>query len=673
MRETPTYCRICEAACGLVVERDAAGAPVGLRPDREHPVSAGFACAKGTRFLEVARHPSRLTRPMGRGADGSLEALSWDAALDAAGARLRAVRDRHGPHAVGVYYGNPIAFNFVGSVALLQFLRALGTRNVFSAASQDCSNKFAGGQIVHGSAVIHPIPDLDHAELAVMLGTNPLVSQSSFVHLTGGALAFDRLVRRGGDVVWIDPRRTESARRWGRHLAIRPGADVWLILALLALLGDRPRLADARVEGLDRLLDVAATVPPERAAALTGLPEAEIRALADRIRRARATAFHMSVGVNQGPFGTLAYVALQALSYVTGNLDRAGGTLFHPLAPVAAELFRRLGVGVETWHSRVGGFPSVLDQLPGAILADEALTEGEGRIRALVVVAGDPLRSVPGEARLREALGKLECLVTLDPFENATGRHAHYLLPTTTWLERADVAQASAILQASSLAQTSAPVMPPWGESRHEAWILRGLRARMGLAGALDVAKVQPLLDRLPSLGRGLRIPAPKPGRYLGRGPRTPGHRVRFWDASLEPEVARLEAVAATMAETGFVLMSRRRRLGHNSWLHGGVRDGEAESAAWMAAEDLAVIGAESGGVVEIRTDAGAIRLLVVANADVRRGTVVVPHGLPEVNVNAIIPSGPAAVERVSGQHWMTGIPVTVAPAAPPAGAGSSG
>jgi anaerobic selenocysteine-containing dehydrogenase len=412
--------------------------------------------------------------------------------------------------------------------------------------------------------------------------------------------------------------------------------------------------------GLDRLLSLAARVSIERAAEITGISAGEIRALAAQIRGAGRTAFHMSVGVNQGPFGTLAYVALQALAFVTGNFDREGGLVFHPLAVLVADAFRALRVGTETWYSRVGGFPSVLDQLPGAILADEILAGSPGRIRALVVLAGDPLRSVPGGRRLHEALGALDLLVSLDPFENETGRLAHFLLPTTTWLERWDLANAGAILQTAPLAQIAAPVMQPWGESRQEAWILDQLLSRMGLPRPLNVARVLPLFQRLPAIGRGLPLPRPAPGRYLGRGPRTPGHKVRFWDAALEPEAGRLDSVAETLGRPGFVLMSRRRRLGHNGWLHGGVRDGDAESAAWMAPEDLAELGLPGGGLIEIRSEAGAIRIEAAPVSDVKRGTVVVPHGLPDVNVNAVIPSGAAAVERISGQHWMTGVPVDV-------------
>src|SRR5215471_9980924 len=291
-RSLPTFCRICEAACGLLADLDASGHPVRLRPDRHHPVSQGFTCAKGTRFLEVAEHPDRLLFPLCKRADGGYERITWDAAMVFLAQRLRPILERYGPHAVGIYFGNPLAFNTLGLLTMLAFMRALGTRNVFSAGSQDCQNKFAGAQIVHGSPFIHPLPDFAHTDVAILLGTNPAVSQTSFVHLEGGSTVFDRLQQRGGKIIWIDPRCTESAQRWGEHIAIRPGTDIFLLLALIHALRDR-YYPDPRVEGLDTLLDLAATYPIRRAADLTGIAAERIQALADLLRTARSATLHM--------------------------------------------------------------------------------------------------------------------------------------------------------------------------------------------------------------------------------------------------------------------------------------------------------------------------------------------------------------------------------------------
>jgi anaerobic selenocysteine-containing dehydrogenase len=678
-RVAKTYCRICEAACGLEVESD--DRSLSIRPDRAHPVSHGFVCAKGTRFAEVAFHPARLKAPCVRDARGILQEVSWREALDEAGRRVRPILERYGPNAVGVYVGNPLAFHALGQFGALFFGKALGTRNVFTAGTQDCNNKFAAAGILHGSPAIHPIPDFERAELAVLLGTNPAVSQSSFVHLEGGASIFDRMEERGARIVWVDVRKTESAKRWGELVRIKPGTDVWLLLAMLALLADRAK-DDPRVEGLDRLLELAREVTPERAEKITGIDAAAIRALASSIGSKR-TALHMSVGVNQGPFGTLSYVVLQAIAYVSGNYDRAGGSLFSPLGVGAGKVMRRLGFFHSDETSRIGGFPTVFDSLPGGVLADEITTEGDERIRAMIVIAGDPVRSIPGARSLGDAMKKLDALVCVDMFESLTARSAHVLLPVRSWLERADFALPGLPLQTVDLLQTSARTIEPVGDTRTDHAALAELSVAIGrpMFGSAALAHLLAradtdraielatelawrIFDRRPETrGYGIRVPAPRPDSYLGSGPLTPEHRVRFWDERLAPERDRLLEHERSLASSGgFVLLGRRRRIGHNSWLHGGTREGKLEGEAWLAKSDMLALGLADGAPVELRTSAAALELPAYGDDGVAPGTVVVPHGELEVNVNELIPSGPSTIERLSGMCLMTGIPVEVRP-----------
>lgn len=697
VRSRPTFCRICEAACGLRVDVDAHGQPVHIRPDQRHPISRGYACAKGTRFLEVARHPDRLLHPLRRKAPGQYERVSWPEALSFAAERLRPLLRRYGPHAIGIYFGNPLVFHTIGTLTMLAFMRALGTRNVFTAGSQDCNNKFVGAHMVHGSPLIHPIPDFEHTDFALMLGTNPAVSQSSFVHLEGGTTVFDRLVQRGSHILWVDPRHTESAQRWGEHLQIRPGTDVFLLLALLHALRDLYR-PDAREEGLDSLLALAACYPPPRAATLTGIAPQRITDLANAIRKAQRATFHMSVGVNQGAFGTLCYVALQALAYLSGHFDRRGGLLFHPLAVWLGELGRRLGVGRSQKRTGVGSVPSILGTLPAAIMADEILTPGPEQLRALIVVSGDPLTSIPGAERLQQAFKNLEFLVCLDLFQNATGREANLLLPTTSWLERWDLATTTVGFQQAPMIQYAGGIQPAPGETRPESRILADLSlacdhplfgstlltrlwGRIPWDTLLTVLCDVVLLPIRPLLhgARGIPTPRPSPGHYLGRGPRTPGHRVRFWHRDLDEESPRLAAYAteiethvpswnrspsgasrpsSTDATAWFTMICRRRRLGHNSWLHGAVRDGKSEAAVWASPQDLTNLGLPNGGEVLLHTASTTLQMPAIPVADVAQGLIVVPHGLSEANVNALIPSGIDMIEPLSGQHRMTGIPV---------------
>lgn len=642
-----TFCRICEAACGLAAEHDDRGELVRLRPDRGNPVSRGYACAKGTRFLEVARHPDRVLHPR---LDG--RRVGWDTATEQLAERLRRIVAEHGPHAVGIYFGNPMAFNPLGLAATVAFGRALGTRNVFYAGSQDCNNKFAGAELVHGSPVIHSFPDFAHTDLALVLGSNPYISQSSFVHLEGGGPAnFGGILERGGSIVWVDPRRTESARRWGEHLAIRPGTDAWLLLGLLALSADGAP-PDGSVEGWPALRRALEGVSLDEVAARTGIARAEIESLAARLRAAPSAALHMSAGVNMGGFGTLAYVLLQALAWVTGNFDRRGGLLVNPVSPHIDRMFRMLGLHDIT-HSRVGGFRSLLGTLPGGVLADEILEPGPERIRALVVLAGDPLRSIPGAGRMEQALRSLDLLACIDMFESATARHAHALLPAASWLERWDFALTTVPFQQTRRIEVSGPVMESPGEARTDAVILGDLASAMRLPGPWWTVLRRGLDRWLPAPRRGLPGLRLRPGRWLGR------RRLRLWSEEIEGELRRLAAVPVP-EDGGFTLIGRRRRLGHNSWMHGGQRSGDPDAVAWLSAADLDALGLDDGARIEISTKVGTLRIPVKGVEGVARGTVVVPHGLPELNVNTLIPAGEASIERVSGQLRMTGIEARV-------------
>ena len=662
------------------MEYDSAGQPTRIRPDRDHPVTRGFVCAKGTRFLESARSPDRLLQPLWRDRPGAPSAaIGWSEALSRISERVQPMFKQYGPHSVALYLGNPIAFNSLGAIAMRALQQSLGSRNVFTAGSQDCNNKFSGSYIVHGSPLIHPLPDFARTEFVLLLGTNPVVSQSSFVHLEGGVQALDDILARGGEIVVVDPRRSESARRWGSHLPIRPGTDVFLLLALLHELAQSADLAQFDAS-LSTLRHLAQSYNPEVAADLTGIPATQIRALAEKLRTRRGTV-HMSVGVNMGRFGTLSYVALQAVLALCGALGQRGGAMLHPLAQMLTRLMPGGGYGESGVRSRVGNYPAVLGSLPGGILADEILSPGEGQVRALICLAGDPLRSIPGGARLEQAMRSLELLVTIDNFESHTGKLAHLQLPALAWTERADVATTATMFQYAPYVQHTQPVMAGPAEARHDAAILADVSLALGrpLFGSARVARamasirdgramgsmLQGFSDLLARTGlvpeaNLLRMPVPRPIK------REDYKKLKFWHTWLEAEPARL-ALFATEVAAGrrsgeYLVLGRRRKLGHNGWLHGATRSGDEEAAVWIAAADARGLGlsADASHEVEIYNDTGVLRLPARIHDDVLPGTVVVPHGLPGANLNALIPSGPDAqtIEPISGMHQMQGIAV---------------
>lgn len=464
------------------------------------------------------------------------------------------------------------------------------------------------------------------------------------MHLRGGSLAFDRMVARGGKLVFVDPRRSESAKRWGEHLAIRPGTDVWLLLGLLRRVVARD---PARAGGLGPLVELAQAVSIDEAR--TGLAPGDIDALADRIATV-PTAFHASLGVNQGGYGTLCYVAIQALAHATGY----AGMLFGPYAKLLHGL-RLPGVAGAT--SRIGGFPSVLGTLPGAVLADEITTPGRDQIRALVVIAGDPVRSIPGSGRLERAIAGLDFVLAIDMFENATSRRADVLLPATSWLERGDIAALGALFQDHLELQVTGAVRPAPGEAREETAIVAALLRAMRAPWWSRVA-VRGLERTARSLHVTRRTSWSPPARLVAALHRLPRPAPRFWSQELDVEARRLRSEPPP--GDGLVMITRRRRLGHNSWLHGAGRRGAAEAEVWISTDDAARLGIAPGDRVRIRGQGGALVLPAGVIPQVAPGTVVIPHGLPDANVNELIPSGAAAAEPASGQHRMTGISIEI-------------
>jgi formate dehydrogenase len=503
IEERATYCRICEPLCGLVATVED-GRLVRLRPDREHPLSRGFACPKGIAMTEVQNDPDRVLHPLRRGADG-FEAVSWDEALDDIGRRLRRIVRDHGGESVGWYFGNPGAFSYSHALWLQGFMTAVGSPNLFTAGSQDINNRFVASRLLYGSLTRVPVPDLARTEFLLVVGANPLVSHGSAVSAPRIRDQLRAIVGRGGRVVVVDPRRSETARAF-EHVPVRPDGDAWLLLSLLHVIfaeGREDAAALARqARGVAGLRSMAAAHPPEETESRTGVPADDVRALARDLAGAGSAAVYGRTGSCLGRHGTLVAFLLDALNVVTGNLDRPGGAVFGS-SPLGIERFaERFGLAsYGRRRSRVGGFPDVLGSFPATLMAKEITTLGRGRLRAMFVSAGNPVVSVPGGDELSAALSRLDLLVSIDLYVNDTNRLADYVLPATTFLEREDLPVANLSLFTTPFVQFTGPVVAPYGEARQEWQIIDAIARRAGLL---------PFVPGLP--GRVL-------GRVLGRAP----------------------------------------------------------------------------------------------------------------------------------------------------------
>ncbi len=325
-----TYCRICEPLCGMVATVTD-GELTKVRPDPEHPLSAGFACPKGIAMTEVQSDPDRVLHPLRRRADGSFERVTWPEALDEIGARLGAIRDRHGGSAIGWYMGNPGAFSYSHPLWVKGFLDAVGSPHSYTASSQDVSNRFAASAFLYGSPFIVPIPDLARTDFLLVIGANPLVSHGSVLSAPRVKDQLHAITARGGRVVVVDPRRSETARAF-EHVAIDPDGDAWMLLSMLEAIFaeglEDTEAIERQASGVTALRRLAAEYPPEATEARSGIAAREVRRLARDLAGAERAAVYGRTGSCLGRNGTLVAFLLDALNLVTGNLDREGGAMF---------------------------------------------------------------------------------------------------------------------------------------------------------------------------------------------------------------------------------------------------------------------------------------------------------------------------------------------------------
>jgi len=435
-------CNLCEACCGLVIDVED-NRVVRVRADDEDPISRGHICPKAIGLREVQEDPDRLRRPVRR-EGGRWREVSWDAALDEVASRLAEIQLRDGDDAVGMYLGNPGAHNF-GTVAYLAPLRrALATRNQYTASSCDQNPKHASSLYLFGNVFKIAVPDIDHTEFLLMLGANPVISNGSLMTAPGIRRRLRLLKERGGRFVVVDPRRTATAALADEHLFIRPGSDAFLLASLVRVLlaeGRAPGLSDAghlasRADGRSELERLLAPFEPEAVAERVGIPADRIRRLALDFASARSAVCYARVGIALNPFATLANWLVDVLNLVSGNLDRPGGALHATPAVDLAELVERMpGGGEREWKTRVRGAPTFNGEQPSACMAEEMLTPGDGQLRGMLTVAGNPVLSTPNGRGLDRAFEGLEFYAAVDIYRNETTRHANIILPPTWSLE----------------------------------------------------------------------------------------------------------------------------------------------------------------------------------------------------------------------------------------------
>lgn len=682
-------CPFCEATCGLALTVED-GRVTDVRGDEDDVFSAGYLCPKGVALSQLDEDPDRLRAPMVRKGEGFAEA-TWDEAFEVADAALNGVIARHGRQALGFYGGNPNTHNVSGTLYTPVMARAMGSHHVYSASTLDQMPKHVAVALMYGDKFSIPVPDVDRCDHLVILGADPLASNGSLWTAPDLPGRLRALKARGGRIVVVDPRRSRTAKIADRHLPIVPGADALLLLGMVHTLFDenlvRLRALEGHVQGVEEMRSLAAAYAPERVAARCGLEPDDIRVLARELAAAERGCVYGRIGTTTNRFGTLTAWLIEVVNVLCGQLDHPGGAMF----PLGAAGHRNAlpGPGRPTelhrWTSRVRGAGEVFGELPSACLAEELDTPGDGQIRGLITVAGNPARSAPGGPRLEAGLRNLEAMVSVDVYLNETTRFADVILPPPSPLARPHFDIAFNLLAVHNTARWSPAVLPDDGHPDEWEIVLRLAGILAGQGPDADIAAMDeyvartliqrdaahpasPVHDRDPdellaelSARRGparlidFLLRSGPYGDHFGRRdgislaaleaaphgvdlgplqPRIPAvltnaeQAIVLAPAPMVADLARLDAWLEA-EQAPFVLIGRRHLRSNNSWMHNLplLNSGTNRCTLWVHPDDAAAHGLADGGKACVQAATGELVVDVEVTADVRRGVVSLPHG----------------------------------------------
>jgi len=684
-------CPLCEATCGLEVEVDRATSTITrIRGDRDDVFSHGFICPKGSTLRQLHEDPDRLRHPQIRQGttwrDGS-----WDDAYALIADRLPALMEEHGRDSVALYLGNPSVHNFANTIYVRPLVMALGTTNIYSASTVDQMPRHVSSGLMFGNPLAIAVPDLDRTDYLLMLGANPWESNGSLCTAPDFPGKVEAIRARGGTVVVVDPRRTRTAEHADEHVAIRPGTDAHLLLAMANVIVSDGLVhlggAAEHIEGLADAVAAIAPFTPSAVAPVTGIDARTIERLARAFAAAPSAVAYGRIGTHTAEFGTLASWATDLLTTITGNLDRPGGAMW----PSPAHSAERTGSGggrgfvMGRRTSRVKGYPEVRSEFPVATLADEILTPGEGQIRALITIGGNPARSTPHSARLEEALDTLDFMVSIDPFRNETTRFADVILPPPSHVERSHYDLAFYGLSVRNIANYSPPLFPASGPTEadlvaklallssgqpadadpqiiHDLVVDNLLESAMKAPGSplagRDVDEIKQMLgghdpadralDVMLRTGRHGDLFGANPGglsiEELERQPhgidfgplvpqlpsllRTTTAKVELAPAEVLADLVRLVA-SLDRAWPDIVLVGRRHVRSNNSWMHNVevLVKGKDRCTLTVHPVTAATHGLVDGGQARVTSSVGAVSATVELDPTIMPGVVSLPHG----------------------------------------------
>ncbi|AZC26410.1 molybdopterin oxidoreductase family protein [Pseudomonas sessilinigenes] len=690
-------CHLCEAICGLTLEvtQEEEGGPriTSIKGDHQDSFSRGHICPKAVALQDIQNDPDRLRQPVRR-IGKQWQPIGWDEAFALVAERLVDIQQHHGNDAVATYQGNPSVHNYGLMTHSGYFLNQLKTRNRFSATSVDQLPHHLVSYFMYGHGLLLPIPDIDHTDFMLILGGNPLASNGSIMTVPDVEKRLKAIQARGGKVVVVDPRRSETAAMADQHLFIRPGADVALLLGMLNSIFEEGPTRDShlQVDGLAEVRQAVSRYTAEAMSPLCAIPAPLIRQLARDFASAGKAVCYGRMGISTQAFGTLCHWLVQLLNLITGNLDRVGGALC--TEPAVDLVAATSGGHFNAWQSRVSGLPEYGGELPVSALAEEMLTPGEGQVRALVTVAGNPVLSTPNGRRLEEALDGLDFMVSIDLYINETTRYADLILPSTSALENDHYDTTFNLFAVRNVSRFNRAILPKPEGALHDWEIFVGLAKAFA---ARTGNPLKPTMAPAQMIDMGLRA-----GRYgdgspfglslqtleqhphgIDLGPlqpnlaqrlRTDNRRVQVAPPAIMADLQRFAEQGAPAVEE-LLLIGRRHVRSNNSWMHNYHRlvKGKPRHQLLMHPQDLARRGLSDGQRVRISSRVGAVEVEVLASEEMMPGVVSLPHGWghgrsgvqmniatqqPGCSVNDL--TDERHLDALSGNAALNGVPVKV-------------
>lgn len=674
MLEQRRNCCLCEALCGVIVEYEDDGTIQRIRGNPDDPLSRGHVCPKAMALKDLHEDPDRLQSPVMK-INGEWRPVPWDMAIRRAGEVLHVIQQHYGKSAVAFYSGNPNAHHYSNLIGSVFLRKTLGSRNQFSATSVDQLPHHFAALFMFGHQLLLPVPDLDRTDLLFIMGGNPMVSNGSIMTAPDFKHRARDIQKRDGRIVVIDPRRSETADMADEHLFIRPGTDSLFLMSMLQVVFSEGLVQTGRwtafTRGLAELEAVTKEFAPERTETYTGIGADTIRRLARELAATPRAAFYGRIGVSTQEFGGVNAWLIYALNIVTGHFDTPGGVMFTSPAVDVVALSSKLGQSgsYNRWQSRVKGYPEFGGELPISTLVDEIETEGDGQVRAVITVAGNPVLSSPQGDRLGKALASAEFVVSLDPYINETTKHADIIIPSPSPLERDHFGLVFHALAVRNTVKYSPPLFTP-AKHVHDEWEtmlaiakrIQTLRngspsaAKRTVFSTLEKKGPTALLDLLLRLGphgslmsvfgaKGLTLRQliDKPnGIDLGPLESQCPDKLQTDDmmVNLAPEV--LVADVARLAQHFFgsdenapksgaelLLIGRRQLRSNNSWLHNSERmmRGKPRCTLLIHPEDAEALGVTDGAAVSVTSRSGQVRITAEVSSEIMPGVVSIPHG----------------------------------------------